>query len=283
MKASAKSSQTGPKRAGSSRLAAKVRTDVRGAGGRPVQSLVVGLSVIEALAAAGRPRGMTELAGELGYSKWQMFRHLHSLAEEGYVSRDEATGKFGIGRRTYALMGMLPRRFSFMREAQVEMAALRDLTGHTVVLAVPVDEGGVVVVDVAEGLRDVQFSLKVGATFGLHASAHGKLALAYGPAQWLERVIASGLKVQTPFTIAEPAALRLEIARVREAGWAAAPEEWVRGLTALAAPVFASDDRLVATIAIFGAVDDIGRESHSGNIKAVVDAARCITQQLRQG
>src|ERR1700682_5631821 len=49
-----------------------------------VQSLMLGLRVIEALAASGKERGITELATQLKTSKWRIFRHLHSLCEEGY-------------------------------------------------------------------------------------------------------------------------------------------------------------------------------------------------------
>src|ERR1700745_900017 len=51
-----------------------------------VQSLLVGLDVVEALAFAGADRGVTELASQLGTTKWRIFRHLHSLTEAGYVT-----------------------------------------------------------------------------------------------------------------------------------------------------------------------------------------------------
>ena len=89
-------------------------------------------------------------------------------------------------------------------------------------LAAPVDDSGVVVVDVVEGVHAVQFSLKIGAIFDLHASAHGKAALAFGSTDWLERVVARGLSRHTEYTITDPRALRREIERVRSRGWASA-------------------------------------------------------------
>jgi hypothetical protein len=144
-----------------------------------VQSLMLGLDVLESLAFAGSDRGITELAAQLKTTKWQIFRHLHSLTEGGYVAKDPATGKFRIGRRTYSLIESLPHRFNFAREARAEMSALRDRLGHTVVLASAIDDTGVVVVDAIEGTHTVQFSLKIGAIFDLHASARriGSIAL----------------------------------------------------------------------------------------------------------
>lgn len=245
-----------------------------------VQSLMLGLRVIEALAASGKERGITELATQLRTSKWRIFRHLHSLCEEGYVTQDATTGKFQLGRRMYSLLESLPNRFNFVREAREDMSALRDSRGHTVVLAAPIDDSGVVVVDVIEGVHAVQFSLKIGAIFELHASAHGKAALAFGPSDWLERVIARGLRRHTECTITDPRALRREIERVRSQGWASAYEESFRGVNTVVAPIFSASRDYVGTIAIFGSIEAIPRTPGRKDVEAVIAAARRISQKL---
>jgi IclR family KDG regulon transcriptional repressor len=245
-----------------------------------VQSLMLGLRVIEALASTGRERGITELATQLGTTKWRIFRHLHSLCDEGYVTQDSVSGKFQLGRRTYALLESLPNRFNFVREARDEMTALRALRGHTVVLAAPVDETCVVVVDAIEGVNAVQFSLKIGAIFDLHASAHGKAALAFGPSAWLENAIARGLRRHTEFTITDPRVLRREIERVRSQGWASAFEESFRGVNTVVAPIFAASRNYVGTIAVFGSVEALPRTPDRKDVEAVVSAARRISQRL---
>jgi len=245
-----------------------------------VQSLMLGLRVIEALAASGKERGITELAMQLKTSKWRIFRHLHSLCEEGYVTQDPVSDKFQLGRRIYSLLEALPNRFNFVREAREEMSVLRDQRGHTVVLAAPVDDSGVVVVDAIEGVHAVQFSLKIGAIFDLHASAHGKAALAFGPSDWLERVIARGLRRHTEFTIVDPRVLRREIERVRSQGWASACEESFRGVNTVVAPLFSASRDFVGTIAVFGSVEALPRSPDRKDIEAVMAAAHRISQKL---
>ena len=245
-----------------------------------VQTLMLGLRVLEALAATGKERGITELANQLNTTKWRIFRHVHSLCEEGYVTQDAVSGKFQLGRRTFALLESLPNRFSFVREARDEMLALRDLRGHTVVLAAPVDDSGVVVVDVVEGVHAVQFSLKIGAIFDLHASAHGKAALAFGSTDWLERVVARGLSRHTEYTITDPRALRREIERVRSRGWASAYEESFRGVNTIVAPIFSASRDFVGTIAVFGSIEALSRSPDRKDIEAVMAAARRISKKL---
>jgi DNA-binding IclR family transcriptional regulator len=244
-----------------------------------VQSLMLGLDVLEALAFAGGDRGISELAAQLKTTKWRIFRHLHSLMEGGYVTKDPLTGKFRIGRRTYSLIESIPYRFNFAREARADMSILRDRCGHTVVLAAPIDDSGVVVVDVIEGTHAVQFSLKIGAIFDLHASAHGKAALAFGPSDWLNRVIERGLRRHTEFTITDPRLLRREIERVRNQGWASAFEESFRGVNTVVAPIFSASS-YVGTIAIFGSIEAIPRNPNPKDIEAVKAAAQRISQKL---
>lgn len=245
-----------------------------------VQSLLLGLRVLEALAASGKDRGVTELAAELDTTKWRIFRHLHSLCEEGYASQDPATGKFQVGRRTYALVEMLPNRFSFVREARSEMSALRNERGHTVVLAAPMNGTGVIVLDVLEGIHVVQFSLKIGAIFDLHASAHGKSALAFGAEEWLEQTIARGLRRNTDYTMTDPQVLRRAIERIRKQGWSSAPEESFRGVNTIVAPVFSASRKYLGSIGIFGSVDSIPRNPNRKDVEAVVACARRISHRL---
>ena len=245
-----------------------------------VQSLMVGLRVMEALAASGRERGITELATQLGTTKWRIFRHLHSLCEEGYVTQDSASSKFQLGRRTYALLEALPNRFNFVREAREDMSVLRDARGHTVVLAAPVDDGSVVVVDVIEGVHAVQFSLKIGAIFDMHASAHGKAELAFGPSRWLEREIQRGLRRHTESTIVDARVLRREIERVRSQGWASAYEESFRGVNTVVAPIFTATREFAGSIALFGSVEAIPRSPDRRDVEAVMAAGRRISQKL---
>lgn len=159
------------------------------------------------------------------------------------------------------------------------MTALRDQLGHSIVLAAAADDTGVVVVDAIDGRHAVQFNLKVGAIFDLHASAHGKAALAFGPSDWLENVIARGLRRHTEFTITDARVLRREIEKIRNQGWASAFEESFRGVNTVVAPIFSARN-YVGTIAIFGSVEAIPRNPNSKDIEAVKAAALRVSQKL---
>ncbi len=265
------------------------RRTIRGEGGeaRPtrsrytVQSLVVGMRVLEALAKCGEPRGVTELARDLGTSKWVIFRHLQTLRGEGFAVQDPDTEKYELGPRLYALKDALHDRFPWSHKAREEMIRLRQEVGYTVSVASPLEDlSGVTIIDVLGGTQDVLYTLKIGAIFQFHCSAHGKLVLAFGDPGLLERTIARGLSARTSKTIVSPDALRREITRVRKRGWAMAPEEADVGMNALTAPIFSSGGRHEGSIGVFGSLEQIGPNPPPSLVRAVMQSAHRISQRL---
>ncbi len=70
----------------------------------------------------------------------------------------------------------------------------------------------------------------------LNASAHGKIALAFGTRDELAYLLDDDLRPHTSSTIIDKAKLRLEIEKVREQGWAGAPSETISGSMPLSCP-----------------------------------------------
>jgi IclR family transcriptional regulator, KDG regulon repressor len=75
-------------------------------------------------------------------------------------------------------------------------------------------------------------------------------------------------------------ALRREIARVRKQGWAMAPEQTDLGMNALTAPIFSGAGRYQGSIGVFGSLEQIGPNPPGTLVRAVVRAARRISNRL---
>jgi DNA-binding IclR family transcriptional regulator len=113
----------------------------------------------------------------------------------------------------------------------------------------------------------------------LHCSAAGKLLLAdrfaHGKPLPLPR-----LEKLTDNTIVDHAALEIELARVRQQGWSAAPEEMVLGVNAISAPIYSQRSELVGMISIVGSIQFISRQPSRDLIDAVTRAAKDISALL---
>lgn len=240
-----------------------------------IRSLVVGLNVLEAVAKNEREWGVTELAEELKLTKFQIFRHLHTLCDLKFVNQSADTGQFTVGSRLYELIQSLSTRHGFIRNARREILQLVERCGHTVTLAKLINDRQVMILDVEPGRKNVQYLLKIGASFSLHASAHGKVALAFGPKHLLDETIAGGLHRYTEATITDPAILREEIERVRQQGWASVPDEFVRGINAVAAPIL-SRKGYEGSISIFGSTDLVPATPSPTDLANLLHAAKRI-------
>jgi DNA-binding IclR family transcriptional regulator len=246
-----------------------------------VQSLAIGLHVLETLVRAGGLVGVTELAARLGVSKWVAFRHLQTLCEQGFAVRDASSDKYEVGRRLSALMDMLPPRFAWIHRAREDMHRLRQEVGLTVALAGLLrDERGVTIIDVHTGNQDVLLAPKLGAVFDFHCSAHGKTALAFGKPELLARAIEGALPSRGPKTITNAEALRREIRKVKKRGWADAAEQAESSMNAITAPIFSLNRAYEGSIGIFGSIDQLPPNPPAAYVRAVVAAAARISRRL---
>ena len=92
----------------------------------------------------------------------------------------------------------------------------------------------------------------------LHCTGVGKILLAYGSGNLLNRVArTSGFPRFTPQTITSLANLKKELEGIREQGYAVDQEEAVEGLRCVAGPLFDHTGRVIAAFSVVGPVTRI--------------------------
>lgn len=216
-----------------------------------VKSLHLGLDILEYLVNTGSEKGVTEIAAQFGTSKARTFRLLQTLVDRGYAVQDVATARYAPSVRLFALGQAVGDRFDFASALKPEAELLWDKLGHTVVSST-LFKGRMLILDVLRGRTPISVGLRVSALLDLHSSAQGRVALAFGPPELLDRTLDRPLKAHTPETIIDPARLRDEIRQIRLKGWASTPNQLVIGMNAVAAPVFQHDGTLAGTLAVTG-------------------------------
>lgn len=225
--------------------------DERMGGSGLIQSVVMTGQVIEALAAAGEPIRLTELANQLGEPKAKMHRHLSTLKHLGFVDQDTKTETYRLGLRLVHIGQAATDQFDLRRLAEPYMARLRDLTRQTVVLSTPAN-GDAIIGAVVDSPNLVTISVRLGYRLPAHASAQGRLNLAFATAAMQQRVLSRKLEAFTPRTLIDPARLRERFAKIRTQLYDVSMDETLLGISAVAAPVLNYDNDLVGAIAIVG-------------------------------
>jgi DNA-binding IclR family transcriptional regulator len=247
--------------------------------GPATETVDLSLRLLERLASSREAIGVSDLAREFEASKATVYRHLRALVLHGFVHQDAATTRYSAGIKLFVLGERLRERFDILPVARNDLARLRDETGQPATLTTLV-EGQVVVLEVLQGSAPVNFGTQPGTVLDLHASAHGKVALAFGPPTLLQQCLGKPRRAWTSHTICSPTALERATAQVRTRGWATAPNQVLEGVNGLAAPVFDHSGAYAGAIAIAGSIQYIPATPPPAQVKAVTQAAARISQKL---
>jgi IclR family transcriptional regulator, KDG regulon repressor len=247
--------------------------------GEGVQSVVLALRIIEHVTEMRRPVGVTALATALGMNKSRIHRHLQTLVARGYLSREEETDRYGTGARLVSLGRRIVDNVDLVDVAMPVLRGLRDALGHYSVLS-QLEEEGVRVMASVSGRSLVEIGVRRGSLLLFHASAQGKVALAYGPEETRHRVLRSRLEMLTSSTIVSPVQLEQELERIRARGWATGFNESLLGLNTLAAPVFDAPGNLVGAIGIVDSIQFIEESPSEHQIRETMDAAARVSEML---
>lgn len=244
-----------------------------------IQSVVMTGQIIEALAAAGQPMRLTALANQLGEPKAKMHRHLSTLKHLGFVDQDAKTETYRLGLKIVHIGQAAADQFDLRRLAEPYMTRLRDLTRQTVVLSTPAS-GDAIINAVVDSPNLVTISVRLGYRLPAHASAQGRLNLAFGPAATQQRVLSRKLQPFTPRTLTDPTKLRDRLAQIRQQLFDVSMDETLLGISAVAAPILNFDNELVGAIAVVGTTQYVHEPVDPEQLKLLRACTKAISLKL---
>lgn len=254
---------------------AKARTE---SGVRSVQHA---LDVLEAIAFSGEEIGVTRLAEQLGITKGSVHRHLTTFVERGYLTQNAITTRYGIGPKCRLLARLVPE-VDIAHIAEGSMRDLRNELGHSVVLSAMTPGGALVLLTVISN-SPIEIGVRPGSELAFHASAQGKVLLAFAQRPMQERILSRPLQAFTDKTVTDRNAIEDELARIVKQGYASAPEEAVLGVNAIAAPIFDEHDNCIASVAMVGSIQFLTAEPAAKNIAALIKTGQQISRRLGHG
>ncbi|MFF4190763.1 IclR family transcriptional regulator [Nonomuraea sp. NPDC001831] len=247
--------------------------------GETIQSVERAAAILRLLASGPRQLGVAELARALGLPKGTLHGILRTLVRVGFVEQDAATGKYRLGA-TLLHLGSSYLDVNELRTRSINWAdALAGRSRESAWIGT-LHEGHVLVIHHVFRPDDSMQTLQVGTYLPTHASALGKVLLAYDP--YGESLAAPPLPAYTDRTLVDAAKLEEELEQVRARGWAAEMEELTEGEVAIAAPIKDPRGLVVGAIGIRGAVERLTADGALTMefVSYVRDAARAITRDL---
>jgi IclR family KDG regulon transcriptional repressor len=216
-----------------------------------LKSLARGFQMLDTVCSSPVSFGLSELAKECGFNISHIQRLSYTLQEIGIIDRDPKTKKFRIGPKMIALAAAVMKNMELKKIAFPIMSELCNEIKEVVGLGVLTGNDVVLIESILNTAQILNVSITPGDRVPVHATALGKTILAYLPPTEADAFLESYKPVAlTPNTINSISALKNQLKKIRESGFAEAYDESTYGLSALAAPVRDSNGRVVAALAI---------------------------------
>jgi DNA-binding IclR family transcriptional regulator len=237
--------------------------------------------VLKAFRTRERELSVAELARRLELGKSTVHRVLRTLVAEGLVEQDPQTSGYRLGIVTFELGEAVRVHLDLHAAAGPVLTALREQTRETSQVGV-LDGADVVYVDRTESPQALRLFTEMGRRVPVHCTSSGKVLLAWLDDEPLTQLLTAHAPLArlTPHTITDPAALRLEVARVRHRGWAEAVQEREVGVASIAAPVRDSSGTVVAAVSIGAPLVRLSPSVRRRLVPIIVDAGEAISRRL---
>jgi DNA-binding IclR family transcriptional regulator len=238
------------------------------------------IDILETFARMGPELGVSEISRALGLKKATAHRLLSSLRRRGIVAQDPKTRRYRLGLKLWELGALATLQVDWVLRVKPHLERLTAETGETAHLAI-LSDGQILYVEKVESSHSLRMPSQVGRRNPVHCTGVGKAQIAWLPDEVLAGIVARrGLTRHTPNTITELPALRRELARIRERGYAVDNEEIEEGLICIGAPIRDHTGMVVAGVSIAGPSSRLRPDTIEVHARSVVDAARAMSSVL---
>jgi DNA-binding IclR family transcriptional regulator len=237
-----------------------------------IEAVMKAIDVLEAFRDAA-DLTLNEIGRRVGLNKSRAFRLLQTLAERGYVERNEDGTRYRLGVKLLEQAANVRRDIRDV--ARLFMLDLQERFNEMVNLGV-LDNRDVLYLDIVESSRPFRMSATVGCRMPAYQTSMGKAILAH--------LHADDPSTSSHSLLGKPSRRRLrelcrELAMVRRRGYAFDDEENERGVACIGAAVLDTAGHPVAALSVSGPEHRIlDREKEIA--EAVVAACKGISKNL---
>ena len=195
------------------------------------------LQIIQLIVQEHKQFGVTQISQTLSINKSTVFGILKALQAEGFVVKDPVTKKYTMGPGLFQLSATIFKRTDLATLAHPFLEQLAEQVGETVILGAR-QNNHVKFLEVIEAKKDLKISSHVGAKIPITVGATGKVILSFMEDSEIENLFREeGLPQFTEKSLTDLDLFLREIAKVRKQGYAIDFDEYLKGTTAIAAPI----------------------------------------------
>ncbi len=245
-----------------------------------VDSLATALRILDHFSIREPELSLRELSEKTGLYKSRIHRLCGTLVELRFLTRMPSSS-YRLGPKLMALGKIYEKSNSLITVSRPIMKELAEVSGESATLF-HLDIDACLCLAREYGSSRLVFDIQEGGEHReLHASAAGRIFLAYGPRELAERVLAQPeLKRFTSETTTDHDILAQKLIDIRKRGYGINRGERELEVAAIAAPVWDHEHTLVAALGIAGPVQRFSKDREAELISHLLDASRKISGML---
>ena len=201
-------------------------------------SLKRGLDILRLFDEDNKTLSLSEISLKLGVSRTVPYRLMYTLKEEGYLEQDSITKRYQLTPKVLSLGYSYINSFKLPELLQPFLEEIRDDLQASCYLSV-LNEKDVVYVGSAPMKELTGINVSVGTRIPAHATANGKLLLAYQPIDKIKKMYSTEeFRKFTNYTFSSREQLINELLLIKEKGYAKTDKEFLDFISSVAVPIF---------------------------------------------
>lgn len=234
--------------------------------------------LIDCLGRAGEPVTLGYVRSALDMPKSSVHRLLGELATLGVVRRTDY-GRYTLGPRLLYWGEAAADAYDLRAVAEGSMRHLRDELGESVHLYVREDDTRICIAAV-EGQHELRPFIQLGRPLPLRVGAAGKLLLAFADPDVQQAVLCRTQDDRSSLPNASGTDLANQLEQIRAGRWATSVGERQQGVSAVAAAIVDSRDRVVAALCVSAPTTRLGPDRFEEMRQPLVGCAGEISALL---
>ena len=241
-----------------------------------VASLAKGFGVLEAFSDAPGPLSVAAISEAIGQNRSSVQRTVHTLIQIGYLEQEESSRLIRPSTRCLEMAHIFMRCDTIVDRAWPLLVECHQRCAETVNLS-QLTQGDIILVSRLPSLQAVSVKMNIGARAPAFCTAPGRALLAHRSEEQVSEILdVGGLTAYTRYTRTDPSAIREELVKVRELGFAVQAEELTLGDISLAAPVLSPDGSSIAAV-------NISVPTSRWTVDRLVEELSSLVQETAQG
>lgn len=237
-----------------------------------IQSLQIGLNILEILAKEKEPLKFTDIQNLTSMTKSNLYKYLSTLSQFGMIYRNPHTNTYILGHKLVQLGNVAVGQSSIIEVVIPYFKKITEHTNLTVLLAVPSLQGPLI-----SYILGADYGINIGAQMGTHlplASSTGVVFSAFEKDVHLKSWEESEL---SNFSESELEQFKKDKEKTRELFFASKTEPLIQHVSSFSVPILNFNHELLGAITVVGITETVPKTTDDSIGQYVLSTAKEIS------